>query len=200
MNHHYPTFDSQNSQGVRWLSLHLLGFPVCLLLASVLLLVMPMAAQAVSGTGGPLPLATSLQRAHLPRTQTFMPGGEPFCSRQGCNFTNPYSTDCAGQSWDSWWVVLSSYLRDSHGTIGGYVQLWWSATCQTNWTRVVSYHTPYELEALIRLQLGFGNNSNATISEQFYAPTTLACAYGGIWLGPGSPTYTGQVSQYPGGC
>jgi hypothetical protein len=162
----------------------------------VALLVLPGTASAQVITGGPLPHASRI--VHLAHTQ--MPTGWPSCSGQGCNFTNPYTTECAGQSWDSWWVVLSGYLRDSHGNLGGYVQLWWSATCQTNWTRIVSYHTPYELEALIRLQNGYGNNANATISEQFYAPTALACSYGAIWLGAGSPKYSGQVSQYQGGC
>jgi hypothetical protein len=169
---------------------------ILLIVLSSLLLVAPSLASAAAITGGPLPHASS----NVNLAQTQMPAGSPSCSGQGCNFTNPYTTDCAGQSWDSWWVVLSGYLRDSHGNVGGYVQLWWSATCQTNWTRVVSYHTPYELEALIRLQNGYGNNANATISEQFYAPTTLACSYGAIWLGGGSPTYSGEVSQYQGGC
>jgi hypothetical protein len=174
-----------------------IGLMALLLLASVLL-AQPSIVTAASLSDGPVQRANTIQvRPHL---RSFELSDSPSCFGKGCNFTNPYTTDCAGQSWDSWWVVLSGYLRDSHDNVGGYVQLWWSATCQTNWTRVVSYHHPSELEALILLQNGDGNNANATISEQFYAPTMLACSYGGIWLGPGSPTYTGQVSQYPGGC
>jgi hypothetical protein len=173
-------------------------FPFLLILLitlTSLLLVAPFSVSAQGLTGGPVPSASQVQF-----TRAMQPTGEPSCFGQGCNFTNPYATECAGQSWDSWWVVLSGYLRDSHGNIGGSVQLWWSATCQTNWTRVVSFHTPFELEALIRLQNGYGNNANASISEQFYAPTTLACSDGAICLGSGHPTYSGEVSQYQGGC
>jgi hypothetical protein len=178
---------------VRWMRTLALCFTLLILLAS-LLIATTRPVGAASATDGPRP--HTIMKAHRPQ----LPASSPSCSGERCNFTNPYATDCAGQSWDVWWVVLSGYLRDSHGNIGGYVQLWWSATCQTNWTRVVSYHRPYELEALIRLQNGYGNTANASLSEQFYAPSTLACSSGAIWLGSGSPTYSGEVSQYQGGC
>jgi hypothetical protein len=193
----------QHSQRFRRVRLFpfLLILPILLVVLTgltTLLLVAPSSVSAQGITGGPIPHMSSTE--HSAHHHALMPAGAPSCFEQGCNFTNPYATECAGQSWDSWWVVLSGYLRDSHGNIGGYVQLWWSATCQTNWTRVVSYHTPYELEALIRLQNGYGNNANATISDQFYAPTEPACSYGAVWLGSGYPTYAGQVSQYQGEC
>jgi hypothetical protein len=183
---------------VRLLALLLL-LPMLLVVLTSLLLFAPSSVSAQAITDGPAPSASQ-----VPFTRVMQPTGEPSCVGQGCNFTNPYATECAGQSWDSWWVVLSGYLRDNHGNIGGYVQLWWSATCQTNWTRIVSYSYPSQTQAVIDLQNGEGESNQARtqiiISDQFYAPSALACSYGAIWLGSGRPTYTGQVSQYQGNC
>lgn len=61
----------------------------------------------------------------------------PTCSKTGCNGLDPYSTYCAGQSWDSWWVVDSVLVYNWQHTRVGWLQLWWSKTCQTNWSRFV---------------------------------------------------------------
>lgn len=54
----------------------------------------------------------------------------------GYNGTDPYGTMCAGQTWDSWWVVDSvPVILD--GVNYGWTQLWWSQTCGTNWARYV---------------------------------------------------------------
>lgn len=52
--------------------------------------------------------------------------------------TDPYTDGCAGGS-ASWYVVKSAYIYDDVSQLVGYAQLWYSATCNTNWARVVPY-------------------------------------------------------------
>ena len=47
----------------------------------------------------------------------------PLCRRQSCDGKNPYAAQCAGQSWDSWWMLMSTPLKDHLGRRGGYVEL-----------------------------------------------------------------------------
>jgi hypothetical protein len=54
------------------------------------------------------------------------------------NGSDPYADGCAGGH-ASWYVVESASIYDDVGSQVGYVQLWYSATCATNWTRVVPY-------------------------------------------------------------
>lgn len=65
---------------------------------------------------------------------------------QHCDKTDPYDTGCAG-SGASYYVVASfplEYQDDPNQASWsyGYVQLWWSDTCHTNWTRTVSNINP----------------------------------------------------------
>src|SRR5258708_158360 len=52
----------------------------------------------------------------------------PLCSAQGCNGKDPYTSLCAGQSWDSWYVVLTTQVVSQENQPIGYTQLWWSNT------------------------------------------------------------------------
>jgi len=47
------------------------------------------------------------------------------CTGDGCNGVDPYTAQCASGSYD----VLTGYF------VGGLLELRWSPTCQTNWTR-----------------------------------------------------------------
>lgn len=55
------------------------------------------------------------------------------CSTIHCNGTDPYSTRCAGTG-ASYWVVDSVPLS-SQGMNHGWIQLWYSGTCGTNWAQ-----------------------------------------------------------------
>ncbi len=121
------------------------------------------------------------------------------CSGHGCDWTNPYTTCCAGCSGDAWWVVLSAPLRDSHGYTGGWVQLWWSATCQTNWTRTVDWVNGWNTGTRIVDLWGgkhetINSQSLVVITDQFYLPYSPAAAAG--WANAiGGDWYYGSVSQ-----
>lgn len=65
------------------------------------------------------------------------------CWESSCNGSDPYKVGCAGGS-AHWGVLLSAYIRDSSNNIQGYVQLWYSNTCDTNWARVYNYTSSNE--------------------------------------------------------
>ena len=62
------------------------------------------------------------------------------CSGTGCDGKNPYSYGCAGPG-ASYYVAETTPLIDASTGVAsnsyGYIQLWWSNTCSTNWTRMV---------------------------------------------------------------
>ncbi len=125
----------------------------------------------------------------------------PTCSGTGCNGQNPYNTYCAGQSWDSWWVVSGAYISYpfyTHHAVG-YVQLWWSQTCQTNWARVVAFAPAQPGGAQVILQHGPAGtrnwylNDGSMVSAQLSAPVALADADGHIDIaGTVTANWTGQ--------
>ena len=57
------------------------------------------------------------------------------CSGSHCNGADPYSSGCAGNG-TSYWVVDSVPVT-WQGVNYGWAQLWYSATCGTNWARYV---------------------------------------------------------------
>lgn len=116
----------------------------------------------------------------------------PTCSKTGCNGLDPYNTYCAGQSWDSWWVVDSVPVYNWQHARVGWLQLWWSKTCQTNWSRFVCteavsacpYISDLELveESSPGSQSGYGVQNVRGVfatdvrTTQEYLPTTRALA------------------------
>lgn len=119
----------------------------------------------------------------------------PNCSGNGCNNQNPYVTFCAGQSWDSWWVVTSSNIYYK-GAYTGYLQLWYSQTCGTNWGRVVP-QVPYSAPAVNTI-LSNGTATfyvTGTIGNQLYAPT-LPAATETCFLFSGHQI-VGSTGQFP---
>lgn len=135
------------------------------------------------------------------------------CSGTGCNGKSAYATDCAGQSWDSWWVVSSTPVVKSGRTVAT-LQLWWSDTCATNWTRLVPYVSYSSSSLLLVLQDCSPLNNcgcsavwetcsdvevtlmlgSSIITEQLYAPQANACSEGGLRSGSTTygPAITGQ--------
>lgn len=111
----------------------------------------------------------------------------PTCSQEQCNGTNPYATRCAGQG-ASYRVLDMAYLRDLRtGRTFGYVQLWFSATCQTNWARYVCLSDPttcptvfYTVQALSGAAEEASNIAGVT--RQLYLPTTKAYAMAQLFI------------------
>lgn len=113
----------------------------------------------------------------------------PTCSGVGCDGTNPYATFCAGQSWDQWRVLASTPVKadDGGSAIIGYVQLWRSTTCATNWARLVIQAPHAWSWVTVVLQNGTTtaidpdtSGASALLSPQLYAPTVQACAHGTV--------------------
>lgn len=62
------------------------------------------------------------------------------CSGTGCDGENPYTSGCAGSGASYYVAETTPLIKDSTGVASnsyGYIQLWWSNTCGTNWTRMV---------------------------------------------------------------
>ena len=171
--------------------------PIIVLLAVLLTLV---GASPTFASGGPHQAFPS--PVH-PNTPTCHGSGGP----SGCDGKDPYLTGCAGNG-ASYGVILSANVTDSHGNYGGYVQLWWSKTCQTNWTRVVGQGNGMnELRVDLYTQDGRSqidlcrvgiecptiNGFPYDITGQLYAPTVSANGFGYVF---GVDNYSGKVCQY----
>lgn len=129
----------------------------------------------------------------------------PGCSKSNCNGRNPYITNCAGQPYDSWWVVDSVPMYYK-GVNRGWVQLWWSQTCQTNWARYACSSagcypptslTLYE-ESSPGCECGWGVRYVTypnTMTLQEWLPTTRASAEGS-WSVGGSVFITAATGWY----
>jgi hypothetical protein len=108
--------------------------------------------------------------------------------------TDAYGTGCAGGG-ASWYVAATTPITNNAGVRGGYVQLWYSSTCGTNWSRVVAQPPSGvtvdagSLGTFTDRQAGkdgveeststifpFGDGSN--YSGQVYSPNNVSCAHG----------------------
>ncbi|GCE31364.1 hypothetical protein KDA_68480 [Dictyobacter alpinus] len=68
-----------------------------------------------------------------------------------CNNQNPQDTQCAQGAQ----TVLSAYITDPYyGGNWGLLELRWSPTCGTNWTRITSYQGTRQLYAIIEHPAG----------------------------------------------
>ena len=129
----------------------------------------------------------------------------PLCSGTGCNGSNPYTTLCAGQWWDSWGVLMTTPIKDNNNRVGGYIQLWWSDTCQTNWTRLVAQQNPpaTRIDVFVYPPGGKGvgglfclaNTCTSAVGWQLYLPTTPACSIGTTSSEWSNDLYSGKVGQ-----
>ncbi len=62
------------------------------------------------------------------------------CSGTGCDGKDPYSSGCAGSGASYYVAETAPLINASTGVASnsyGYIQLWWSNTCHTNWARMV---------------------------------------------------------------
>lgn len=118
------------------------------------------------------------------------------CSGYGCDGKDPYATGCAGAG-ASYRVIDMRYVYNEYRSIVGYVQLWWSDTCKTNWARAVrtvSYGTTYYTHAHIFRDNNWNRvidntdtrydtwvrGATAVYTRMVYAPVLLAQACGGL--------------------
>lgn len=122
------------------------------------------------------------------------------CWEASCNNTDPYTHGCAGGS-ARWEVLLSDNIVDNWGHIVGYLQLWYSNTCDTNWARSVAYSPGYVistdlLENKFSVQVESiecpDTSCSVLYTRQFYIPGP---ADAGSWIGEGNNLYPGSVSQ-----
>jgi hypothetical protein len=145
-------------------------------------------------SGGKAPLPGAFAHFAGPRPAGVVPG----CSGTGCDGRDAYTTDCAGQSWDSWWVLDVAYLTDPNtGYAFGYVQLWWSGTCGTNWARYVCLHGSNCPTVTYAVQSALGASESrydaGGITAQLYLPTTKAQAW--AWL-DGVPAFYAETGWF----
>jgi len=164
------------------------------------LLAQPLAAAAlalsfaVAGPAGPASAASAAACASAP-------------SHGNCDGALPG----AGCTSGSHYVVDSSPLIDQSGQASwnyGYVQLWWSDVCQTNWSRIViNPGGPWHVAAVVFRESGsppeeytdYDNRGpGAYVSAMVYAPDTLACGEGSVVAnGAEFASYYAVASQYP---
>jgi len=100
-------------------------------------------------------------------------------------------------------------MKDPGGNSGGYIQLWYSNTCGTNWTRVVTQvggttfmsatltpqgGSPHSLVCFVPGCTAIGGGNFQMLSGQYYLPTTFARSSGSF--NTASDVYNGIVSQY----
>jgi hypothetical protein len=120
------------------------------------------------------------------------------CGGHGCDHTDPYATGCAG-SGASYYVVASTPIyKGSTNVQAGYVQLWYSNTCGTNWARIVVYNDG--LNDIYYVKSGvytadsrqdvYDQYPGTSWTNQLYAPTVKAQACGEILADSFSTSYT----------
>jgi hypothetical protein len=99
----------------------------------------------------------------------------PLCQAEKCNGLDPYKSWCAGQQWDSWYVVASAYAF-VQGSAIGYVQLWYSKTCGTNWSRWVCTNPSRCLTYSLDLYRECSDFSGCGIAVQYLRDATALTA------------------------
>jgi len=108
---------------------------------------------------------------------------DPTCSGNGCDGTDPYATQCAGQPFDHEQIVRSAPVLFA-GQQFGVVQLWYSPLCRTTWARTVAFLSPLLLQATLALparQFTTAARGSAMVSSpQAFTPLALAGASGAI--------------------
>ncbi len=114
------------------------------------------------------------------------------CSGNGCNNIDPATTSCPTGAYT---VQTKTIYRNGTTTPIGYVELRWSPSCQTNWSRVTRtdgayaegmYATikRYSNNVLVNSYTKFKSGSTQMWSNMVYAPNPPYCA-----------TATGLVDQ-----
>ena len=126
------------------------------------------------------------------------------------NCDGAFATAEAGDPCTSgtYYVVASAPLTGSNSGSSysnGYVQLWWSQTCQSNWTRIVVEPAgTWLIEPTVYVSSGSPSSESAQwtggpgayISPMIYAPTAEACSSAAAYPSTGGNILTGVTGQY----
>jgi hypothetical protein len=147
------------------------------------------------------PVLAANKRSSIP------PHPAPTCFHHSCDFQNPYQARCAGQWWDSWWEIGYAPVHDPWGRLGGWVELWWSETCQTNWAEVYVWDQIAPAHPWVSATLYSQRGSFVALAlcqhpcksltgNMLYLPQQPACASGFLNM-PHMVQYSGWISQYP---
>jgi hypothetical protein len=132
------------------------------------------------------------------------------CSGTGCDDTNPYSNGCAGPGASYYVAETTPLINSSTGVASnsyGYIQLWWSNTCHTNWTRMVvnvsgaafgredvwidHYNSAYDRY----YKNDLGGAEGAYLTPQIYALGIPAESDGSLYASSGVALYYASVAQ-----
>lgn len=89
-----------------------------------------------------------------------VPAGAVTCSGTGCTGQDPDSTGCID---DGIWITASSLLYN--GSAIAHVQLMWSPTCETVWSRLSTYNDPAATSAAHWSWLSNGSINFSTVSS-----------------------------------
>jgi hypothetical protein len=132
------------------------------------------------------------------------------CSGTGCDAKDPYTTGCAGSGASYYVAETTPLISVATGVASnsyGYIQLWWSNTCHTNWTRMVvnvsGAASGYEDVVLDNPNSAgvsyydnhFGGAKGAYLTAQIYAPGIPAASDGYLYSSSGSILYYASVFQ-----
>lgn len=126
------------------------------------------------------------------------------CKGTGCNGSDPYSTGCAGTGASYYVAATTPLIKDSTGVRSnsyGYIQLWWSNTCSTNWTRmVVNVSGATGGEVVVSTSNGdcpseISGAKGVYLSCQLYAPGIPAAAGGFLYSNSGAELYHANLAQ-----
>lgn len=114
------------------------------------------------------------------------------CSGYGCDGLDPNATGCSTGANDT----ASTYLYNASGSIVGLLELRYSPTCGTNWSRVTSYVGIHNLYARVTRQSdgrSYADVGNYQIiwSNMVYAYNIIACAAGEILQVSNTPQICG---------
>jgi hypothetical protein len=96
--------------------------------------------------------------------------------------------------------LINAVTRQSSYSYG-YIQLWWSKNCQSNWARlVISVSGSWSIQPQVFTQTGgnayknYDGGPGAYVSPMLYAPGVNACTYGEAFND--SVTYLATAGQY----
>jgi hypothetical protein len=120
------------------------------------------------------------------------------CGGTGCDHTDPYTSGCAGPGASYYVVATTPIYKGSTKVQAGYVQLWYSSTCGTNWARTVVFNDG--LNDVFYVKTGVATtDGRSDVYDQFpgtswtnqlYAPAVKAQACGEIEADSFTTSYT----------
>jgi hypothetical protein len=125
-------------------------------------------------------------------TMNSIPASAATCSGYSCDGLDPNTTGCSAGANDT----ASTYLYNANGSIVGLLELRYSPSCGTNWTRVTSYIGIQKLYVRITRESdgkGYADVENYQVmwSNMVYAYNITACATGAVLQVSSAPQVCG---------